>query len=101
MARGKGHKDVAPQIRGAFKRAVRMLEDDGKPLSLLIKEHLESDFVPTLKAISSFCPKELEVDVGEGLAEYFRERERLRAAGVLGLDGGDAGVGEDAGDVRH
>ena len=61
MSKPKGSRDIAPMIRGAFKRAVLQLEEDGKPLSTLIYEKLQEDVLSTLKAISSFVPKELEV----------------------------------------
>lgn len=67
MARPKGSHDIAPQIRGAFIRAVKGLEDDGKPLSAMIREHLESDFLNTLKVIASFVPKEMLI---EGQVEH-------------------------------
>lgn len=60
MPRSSGSKDVAPIIRGAFKRAVAQLDNGGRPLSDIIREHLESDFLGTLRAIASFTPKEIE-----------------------------------------
>jgi hypothetical protein len=56
--RRAGSRDIAPQIRGAFKRAVLQLEEEGRPLSELIKEYLEKDFLGTLRAIQGFIPKE-------------------------------------------
>jgi hypothetical protein len=56
--RRAGSRDIAAQIRGAFKRAVLQLEEEGRPLSELIKEHLEKDFLGTLRAIQGFIPKE-------------------------------------------
>jgi hypothetical protein len=56
--RRAGSRDIAPQIRGAFKRAVLQLEEEGRPLSDLIKEYLEKDFLGTLRAIQGFIPKE-------------------------------------------
>lgn len=61
MPRKKGSPDVAPMIRGAFKRAVAQLENEGKPLSELIKKSLEENLRDTLRAVGSFTPKELEV----------------------------------------
>ena len=55
-ARGK---QVAPMIRGAFIRAVKGLEDGGRPLSTIIKEQLEEDPLGTLRAVGYFVPKEL------------------------------------------
>ena len=59
--RPKGSHDIAPMIRGAFIRAVKGLEDDGKPLSSLIREQLENNPLATLKAMAAFNPKESNV----------------------------------------
>ena len=59
--RPKGSHDIAPMIRGAFIRAVKGLEDDGKPLSSLIREELENNPLATLKAMAAFNPKESNV----------------------------------------
>jgi hypothetical protein len=63
MARPKGSPDVAPMIRGAFKRAVLALEDKGRPLSTIMMEQLEENPLGTLQALKGFVPKELDVDV--------------------------------------
>ena len=55
-------RDVAPEVRGAFLRACRFLEDDGEPLSMLIHRALKEDVNATLHAIARFVPKELMVD---------------------------------------
>lgn len=55
-ARGK---DVAPTIRGAWIRAVKQLDNEGKPLSTLLKAAIEKDVLASLKAIQGFVPKEL------------------------------------------
>ena len=64
-------KQVAPMIRGAFIRAVKALEDKGKPLSEIIMKELESKPLDTLRAISSFVPKELllEADITTQVSE--------------------------------
>ena len=51
-------------IRGAFIRAVKSLENGGKPLSTIILKQLEEKPLETLKAISTFVPKELLIEVG-------------------------------------
>ena len=66
MARPKGSKDLAPMIRGAFKRACIQLDnkeggEKGIGLSTLILESLQEDVRGTLQAIKGFVPKELEV----------------------------------------
>ena len=60
MAKTAGSRDVAPNIRGAFKRALLSLEAKGKPLSGMIEESLQNDFLNTLKTIAQFTPKEIE-----------------------------------------
>ena len=96
--KGAGSKDVAPMIRGAFKRAVLMLEDEGKPLSTLVKESLEDNFRDTLRAISSFTPKELEITempakLGDMNEEQLDQLGSL-AASILSEDGeGEASEG--------
>ena len=71
MANRKGSKQIAPMIRGAFIRAVKALEDGGTPLSTIIKQQLEKRPLETLKAISSFVPKEMliEADIKTQLNE--------------------------------
>lgn len=59
--RPKGSHDIAPMIRGAFIRAVKGEEADGKPLSSLIREQLENNPLATLKAMAAFKQKELNV----------------------------------------
>lgn len=67
--------DVAPAIRGAFKRAVLALEQGGTPLSTIILKQLQEKPLETLKAISYFIPKELmiEATITEQLGELTDE----------------------------
>ena len=58
--RKSGSKDVAPMVRGAFKRALAQCAAEGKPLSTMIKDSLEQDFLNTMRVIASYTPKELE-----------------------------------------
>lgn len=55
--RPKGSHDIAPMIRGAFIRAVKGLEDDGIPLSTLIRQELEKNTLATIKTMATFCPE--------------------------------------------
>lgn len=90
MARPKGSKDVAPMIRGAFKRAVAELESGGRPLSEIVREHLEADFLNTLKVIAQFTPKELEATIErKRSAEDFTdaELESIAAGGSIDPSG--------------
>jgi hypothetical protein len=69
MARPKGSADLAPKVRGAFKRALIMLDErkgvdeEGRGLSEVLCDSLEENPIGTLGAISRFCPKELDVDL--------------------------------------
>ncbi len=69
MARPKGSADVAPAIRGAFKRALIMLDEKrqvsekGQGLAEVLCESIQENPIGTLGAISRFCPKELDVDL--------------------------------------
>ena len=95
MPKKQGSKDVAPMIRGAFVRAVKALEDKGKPLSKIILKELEENPLATLKAISSFCPKELDVTQRKAITDISElndeELEQLAsfAASVLSGEGED------------
>ena len=64
--RPSGSREIAGDIRGAFKRACLMLDKDkekGIGLSTLILESLKEDVKGTLQAMKGFVPKELDVDV--------------------------------------
>ena len=92
MPRPRG-KQVASDIRGAFMRAVRQLEGEGKPLSELMKRSLEADFLGTLRAIQGFVPKELEATVEHKRgADEFTDAEL--AAIAAGSSAGIAGEAE-------
>lgn len=73
MARPKGSADVAPMVRGAFKRALIMLDEKrkvsekGQGLSEILCESLIENPIGTLGALSKFCPKELDVDLQGGI----------------------------------
>jgi len=101
-----GSKDVAPMIRGAFKRACLILEKDGKSLSELIAEQLLEKPLDTLRAISSFVPKELEVTNTTKSIETMNDEELEQlaslAASIIDPDGNEA-AGESASgsDIVH
>ena len=104
--RPAGSKDVAPMIRGAFKRAALALEQKGRPLSLIIQEQLEEKPLDTLRAISTFCPKELEVTQRAQSVEDMSndELEQLAslATAVLSQQGeGDEGSSDDGSPQFH
>ena len=62
MGRKAGGKDFAPRVRSIVDRVLENLEDTGKAEKLL-KEQFESDFAGTLRAVSAFAPKQIDVDV--------------------------------------
>lgn len=97
MARPKGSPDVAPMIRGAFKRAALRLDIKGKGLSELIEESLEKDVLNTLRAISCFVPKELEIRKTPTRLEDMNDDEleqiRSLAASIIS-DFGEGEAGE-------
>jgi len=71
MARPKGSHDVAPMIRGAFMRAVRMIEEgkSKKSLSEIIMEQLTEHPLETLRTMASFTPKEVDVTTRQGITD--------------------------------
>lgn len=84
-------------IRAAFKRAVAQLEATEKPLSKMVREHLEKDFLATLKVISQFTPKELEATVtNKRDADQFTdaELEDLIASSSADIAGTEEGANE-------
>ena len=92
MGKKAGAKDVATMIRGAFKRAALAMEDKGKPLSTMMMESLEDNFLATIKAIAPFCPKELDItsrkvqDVSD-LTDEELEQIAMVAGSIVGEDG--------------
>ncbi len=89
--RPKGSSDTAPMIRGAFKRACLMLDDDGpkgEGLSTLILNSLKEDVRGTLQAIKGFVPRELDVQVDA--------KELTHEEWLMKLNGGEDGSGSDS-----
>ena len=84
MGSRAGSRDVAPMIRGAFKRACLMLDGEkkeGAGLSELILESLKDDVKGTLQAMKGFVPKELDVQVDA--------KELTHEEWLMKLNGGD------------
>ena len=66
--RRAGSKDVAPRIRGAFKRACIMLDEgksEGEGLTELMYKSLNEDFRGTISVLGKYVPVELEATVTE------------------------------------
>ena len=106
MSKKAGTPDTAPMIRAAFKRAVMALESTGRPLSTMVKEHLEKDFLGTLRAISAYVPKELEQSVTvkdeRTLSdEELDERINALATRVIGVGGTDNSAGREGPATQH
>lgn len=58
VGRPKGAHDFAPSVRGAFLRALKILDEDKRPLSILLREALERDVAGTLSAVHKYLPKQ-------------------------------------------
>jgi len=83
--------NVAAEVRGAFLRAIKMSEEDGRPLSQIMLDLLQKDedALKLLMVVSKFIPKELMVeqkangDIAEMTdTDLDREIERLVAEEV-------------------
>jgi hypothetical protein len=61
--RGKpsGAKELAETLRNAARRAIRGLDDDGVPLSTLIKDAIKKSPLDAIRALASLIPKNIEV----------------------------------------
>lgn len=95
---GTRGNDIASHIRGAFLRAAKMSEEDGRPLSLIILEQLQEKPLDTLRTVAQFVPKEMLVEATvtqqlEELSDEALEREIGRlvreAAPVLAACGAE------------
>lgn len=62
MGRPKGAIDVAPRIRKAFIRACKNLERRNVSLTDIIERNLEERPLETLKVISQFNPRQVQVE---------------------------------------
>ncbi len=99
-----GQKNIAARIRGGFQTALNTLKTNGKPIDKLIEESLQADFNGTIRALSLYMPKEVEISGKDGglieIAELSREERINRLAGLVKL-GAIEGVGQviDSGDA--
>jgi len=57
-ADGQRTRQLTQDIRSAFIRAAKILEEDGKPLSTYWTELIEHDFSLALRTLGTFLPKE-------------------------------------------
>ncbi len=103
--RPKGSHDVAPMIRGAFMRAARMVEEEGKPLSEIIKEQLIDKPLETLRTMASFTPKEVDVTTRKGVTDVGDltdpELEQLSSLAASILNRGREEEAEEGENLTH
>lgn len=99
MAKTAGAKDVAPRIRGAFLRAAKIAEEQGKSLTDFVLESMEKDFLGTLTAIAKYCPKELDIsgEINHSLVQIIQRIDSTRE----GRPAIQALEGERSGDFCH
>jgi hypothetical protein len=98
MARPKNRADLRPEIQGALKRALMIMEQGGRPLSTIWVELFSDDPIAAMRLAISLLPKEVEVDVAEvtvdstvvtddalqAIFEFKRNESRQGDAEVLG-----------------
>ena len=60
--RPNGAKELAETLRNAARRAIRGLEEDGTPLSEILKNAIKERPLLAIKALSTLVPKQLEVE---------------------------------------
>ncbi len=60
--RPKGSVSASPRIRQAFLDALDAMEEDGTPLSSIIRHQLETAPTQTLRALAHFEPRENRVE---------------------------------------
>lgn len=72
----KGRNDIAPEIRGAFKRGILIVQEKtGKGLSELIADAInEEGILKVMDAIAKYVPKELDVTNTEMTPEQWLEK---------------------------
>ena len=84
MPRRKGDRDIAPQIRGAFMRAMKIMEEDqGKPLSTMITDAIEEHgILKVLDTMAKFNPKEVNATVEErSVTDFVLDKLNQRSDG--------------------
>lgn len=68
----RGH-NTGPAIRGAFMRALKLLEENGKPLSQVWVELFEDDPATAMRLAISLMPKELDITTTDLTPEQWLE----------------------------
>ena len=62
---GQRGPDYTPHIRGAVVRALKILEDDGTPLSVLIAQGLHENVIGMLAVLQRWAPNDIMASAGE------------------------------------
>ena len=62
---GQRGPDYTPHIRGAVVRALKMLDDDGTPLSVLIAQGLRENVIGMLAVLQRWAPNDILSTAGE------------------------------------
>ena len=62
---GQRGPDYTPHIRGAVVRALKMLDDDGTPLSVLIAQGLQENVIGMLAVLQRWAPNDIMATAGE------------------------------------
>lgn len=57
----KSRADVTPEIRGALKRALKIMEESGKPLSTIWTRLFDDDPATAMRLAISTLPKEMDI----------------------------------------
>ena len=61
MPNRKGRADISPEIRGGLKRAIKIMEADGRPLSTIWVELFNDDPANAMRLAISMMPKEMDI----------------------------------------
>jgi hypothetical protein len=61
--RPQGRVDLMPQIRGGAKRALMIMEEDGRPLSTIWVEMFEEDPFKAMQLMIAAHPKEMQMNI--------------------------------------
>ena len=59
--RPKGSADFAPEVRGGLKRAMKIMEERGKPISTIWLDLFENDPLNAMRLAISMMPKEMDI----------------------------------------
>lgn len=65
MPSRKGRADISPELRGGLRRAIKAMEQDGRPLSTIWLEMFEEDKFAAMRLAIQMMPKELDVTTTE------------------------------------